>query len=123
MRCVGIVRCLILLPFMSEWSLPQQPATDALRSRNTWQKTLSLSGMGESIQRTSEGGFVVCGYTEVSDLDTDAYLVKFTGEGVLQWERRFGDFKHIDMCHHVDVTANGDIVTIGTKWVFGGGVQ
>ncbi len=64
-----------------------------------WQRTLGGSGIesGRSIVQTSDGGYVVTGYTESNNDDVsgnhgggDIWVVKLNATGVLQWQRTLG---------------------------------
>lgn len=64
-----------------------------------WQKSLGGSG-GESanaVQQTTDGGYITSGYSysndgDVSDNhgDADAWIVKLSDAGSVQWQKKFG---------------------------------
>jgi len=64
-----------------------------------WQKSLGGSGhdFGESIQQTTDGGYIVTGRTESNDGDVSAnqgepdfWIVKLDGSGNIQWQKNLG---------------------------------
>ena len=64
-----------------------------------WQKALGGSNedYGQSIQQTFEGGYVLAGFTSSNNGDvmgnhgeTDAWLLKLTEDGEIQWQRTLG---------------------------------
>lgn len=67
-----------------------------------WQKTFGGSDNEEanSIQQTSDGGYIVAGFTTSNDfnieggnhnkLTADAWLLKFNDSGVVQWKKCYG---------------------------------
>ena len=58
-----------------------------------WQKTFGGSGRDTSnlVRQTSDGGYVLCGYTESFGAGGhDVYLVKTSPAGELEWQRTFG---------------------------------
>lgn len=64
-----------------------------------WQKTLGGTGNDQafSIQQTTDGGYVVAGFSESNDGDVtgnrgniDYWIVKLNGFGVIEWQKSFG---------------------------------
>jgi hypothetical protein len=64
-----------------------------------WQKCLggSLNDVGQYIQQTTDGGYVLFGYTQSNNGDvsgnhglTDLWVVKLNGLGVIQWQKCLG---------------------------------
>jgi hypothetical protein len=102
-------------------------------SQETWQKTIGEStGMGIALARTADGLFVVCGYTDLSDLDSDIYLAKVDSRGEKVWDRTFGDsivesgfagrtIPYIEICRSIQTTTDSGFILTGERWTFGGG--
>ena len=54
-----------------------------------WEQTYG-SGIGSSVQQTSDGGFIIAGWTGFLGKDYDAFLIKTDGNGVVQWIQTIG---------------------------------
>ncbi len=87
-----------------------------------WQKTLGGSGddFANSIQQTSDGGFIVAGYSNSHDGDvTDSYgaydfwIVKLNSTGVLQWQKSLGG-SGFDLATNVKQTNDGGYIVAGS---------
>lgn len=90
--------------------------------------------MGQAVRQTADGGFIVCGYAEIGNLDTDVYLIKTDKNGDVEWEETFGDlmtkqifmgekksWPYIENCRSLEVTIDGGFILAGERWVFGSG--
>ena len=65
------------------------------------------------VQETSDGGFILAGYTEaLYGSPMDSYLVKTDAVGIVEWERTFGGI-HDDWAHSVQQTSDGGFVLAG----------
>jgi hypothetical protein len=53
-----------------------------------WQKIYS-SGIGESIQQTSDGGYIVAGETQYFADNYEAWVLKLDGSGNVQWQKTY----------------------------------
>lgn len=94
-----------------------------------WQKTYGGSSLdaATSIMETSDGGFVIGGYTQSIDGDVtghhspgkyDAWVVKISSTGVLQWQRALGG-ENYDNAGTVKQTADGGYIV--TAYTTSGG--
>lgn len=66
-----------------------------LNGDTMWTKTYGRAGNdnGNSVQQTSDGGYIIAGVTESSEKDvvnSDVYLVKTDSKGALIWEKFYG---------------------------------
>jgi len=86
-----------------------------------WQSSLggSFGESANSIQETSDGGFVVAGYATSTDGDVtgfhggqDMWVVKLDGFGDLVWQRSLGG-SLIDWANSIQQTSDGGIVVAG----------
>ena len=95
-----------------------QPIPDTL-----WTRTYGGSGtdLASSVQLTSDGGYIVAGYTNSfgSGLD-DFYLVKTNPLGDTLWTRTFGGSVN-DRCYAVQQTTDGGYILGGATVSFGAG--
>ena len=87
-----------------------------------WQKCYggSLDDQGIRIQKTTDGGFIFTGKTTSTNGDvignhggTDAWVVKITSTGVIQWQKCFGGTL-LDQFNGVQQTSDGGYIFIGT---------
>ncbi len=66
-----------------------------------------------SIQQTTDGGYIVAGYTEIDFPDNnDAYVMKLDSNGDPIWEKTFGGSEH-DGAKAVQQTADGGYIVAG----------
>jgi hypothetical protein len=80
-----------------------------------WSKTFGGSSVdvGRSVQETSDGGYIIAGYTESFDVEIhDVYLIKTDAEGNEVWSKTFGDFGP-EMGRSVWETSDGGYVVAG----------
>ncbi len=95
-----------------------------------WQKTLGGSGNDEahSIQQTTEGGYIVAGFTESNDGDvtgnhgnTDYWIVKLDADGNIIWQKTFGGYSY-DEAHSIQQTSDGGYIVAGYTFSINGNV-
>ena len=82
-----------------------------------WTKTFGGSEYDEgySVQQTTDGGYVVCGYTySFGNGEADVYLIKTDVYGVEQWSQTFGG-NNEDYSFSVQQTIDGGYIIAGTK--------
>jgi len=89
-----------------------------------WQKTFGgyHNDYAYSIQQTSDGGYIVAGYTVSfgAGLD-DAYVLKLDSAGTLQWEKVFGGSSD-DFAYSIQQTSDGGYIVAGETNSFGADV-
>jgi hypothetical protein len=88
-----------------------------------WSRTLGgpAAEGGHAIQATSDGGFIVAGYTHsFGEGYADVYLVKTDAEGTPVWSNTFGG-RGWDVAFSVDQTEDGGYVIAGYTTSFGAG--
>jgi len=89
--------------------------------RIEWQKCLGGSGRDRaySIQQTSDGGFIVAGYTESNDGDVsgnhgnaDYWVVKLNSAGNIEWQKCLGG-SDWDRPYSIQQTSDGGFIVAG----------
>jgi uncharacterized delta-60 repeat protein len=89
----------------------------------TWQKTCGGSGDDEamSIQQTSDGGYIVAGFTNSSGAGSDDFWVfKLNSTGSIVWQNTYGGSDYDD-AYSIQQTADGGYIVAGTTYSFGVG--
>jgi len=82
-----------------------------------WEKAYG-SGVGNSVEQTTDGGYIVVGYTP--ETDRDIYLIKTNAEGDSIWSRRFGGYDRDIGCSVAQTPDSGYIIA-GYSRSFGAG--
>ncbi|MDD4248563.1 MAG: PKD domain-containing protein, partial [Methanosarcina sp.] len=86
-----------------------------------WQKSLGGSGgeLAESIQQTSDGGYIVAGYSRSTDGDVtgnhggyDYWVVKLDTTGNIVWQKSLGGSDH-DYAYSIQQTSDGGYIVAG----------
>jgi hypothetical protein len=93
--------------------------TDASGNK-TWDKTFggTNGGEGNSVQQTSDGGYIIAGTT--SSGSVDAWLVKTDAAGKKIWDRTFGGADW-DEAWSIQQTSDGGYITVGFTRSYGAG--
>lgn len=87
-----------------------------------WQKTIggTKSDFAYFLQSTSNGGYIAAGYTNSNDGDVngnhgdaDAWVVKLSGSGTIQWQKLIGGSNQ-DIARSVQLTADGGYIVAGS---------
>lgn len=95
-----------------------------------WQKSLGGSDedFAQSIQQTSDGGYIVAGYSDSHNGDVsgnhgmhDFWIVKLDENGNIQWQKSLGG-THEDRAHSVQQTSDGGYIVAGYSYSHNGDV-
>ena len=84
----------------------------------TWEKTFGESGndMANDIIQTTDGGYVLVGYTESKGSgDADAWIFKLDSKGKLLWEKTFGGSEFDGLTSIIQTTDGGYALAGGTE--------
>ena len=96
-----------------EWHLDIYLIKTYRNGKKEWSTTFA-DGCGRSVQQTTDGGFVVAGYTGFFGAgDFDVYLIKTDANGREEWSRTFGG-AGMDLGHSVQQTTDGGFVVAGS---------
>jgi len=97
-----------------------------------WQKTLggSMYDSASSIQQTTDGGYILAGYSNSNDGDVsgnhgsyDFWVVKLDNSGSVQWQKSLGG-NDSDLATSIKQTTDGGYVVCGrtvSGWILGNG--
>jgi len=88
-----------------------------------WQKTYggSYTDRGKSVQQTSDGGYVVAGYTSSYGAGSyDLWILKLDVSGKISWQKTYGGSSH-DYCSSIQQTTDGGYIVIGDTHSYGAG--
>lgn len=100
------------------WLIRTNAAGDTL-----WTKIYGGPGIdqGNSVQQTSDDGYVVAGYTtSIDGADRDAWLIRTDADGDTLWTRTLGG-SSTDQANGVQQTSDGGFIVAGTTRSFGAG--
>ena len=97
-----------------------------------WQKSLGGSGRdyANSIQQTSDGGYIVAGSSVSNDGDvsgnhgfaTDYWVVKLTSLGAIDWQKALGGINN-DYSYSIQQTSDGGYIVAGITYSIDGDVS
>ena len=89
-----------------------------------WTRTIGTSGTteaGREIQQTSDGGYIVAGYTDGLGAGFyDVYLIKLDNTGVVTWSKTYGGSSY-DFVYTVQQTSDNGYILGGTTDSYGAG--
>ena len=86
-----------------------------------WQKTYGDDSVNAScsIQQTNDGGYIVAGYTIVSNTH-DMWVLKLSSSGNIEWQKTYGGNK-VDSAISIRQTNDGGYIVAGFTESFGAG--
>ena len=91
-----------------------------------WHKIFGAGGSrrdaGYCAHQTSDGGYIVVGFSEFHDPDGDVWLIKLDGNGNIVWNHLFGG-KWEDIGYSVQQTSDGGYIIVGETMSYGNGSE
>ena len=94
-----------------------------LLSIPTWAKTYGGSNddVATSIQKTSDGGYIVSGFNSFSGINnSDAWVLKLNANGGVMWQTTYGG-NGGDHAYAIEQTSDRGYITVGSTRSFGAG--
>jgi hypothetical protein len=87
-----------------------------------WSRTFGGTGhdVGTTVQQTSDGGYILAGYSDSFGDDYDFYVVKTDNTGHQQWARTYGGDSD-ELANSVKQTSDGGFIIAGWTCSFGNG--
>jgi len=88
-----------------------------------WQYTYGGTGteVASSIQQTSDGGYIVAGYTySFGAGNNDVWILKLDSDGTVEWQCTYGGASY-DVSRSVQQTSDGGYIVAGYTYSFGTG--
>jgi predicted secreted protein len=87
-----------------------------------WQRTYGGSGTdwADSVQQTSDGGYIVAGSKRTANNSEDVWVLKLDGNGDVIWQRTYGGSGR-DWADSIQQTSDGGYVMAGSTGSFGAG--
>jgi len=90
-----------------------------------WAKTYGGTNFdfASSVQQTSDGGYIVAGYTYSFGAGySDVFLIKTDAFGNVQWAKTYGEAGD-EVAYSVQQTSGGGYIVAGYTWSFGAGLS
>jgi len=89
--------------------------TDDKGTEQWYQTFYNYSGLdqGNSVQQTTDGGYIVAGYTnDAFNINDDTFIIKTDAQGSATWKKKYGTTK-IDRANSVQQTNDGGFIISG----------
>jgi|WetSurMetagenome_2_1015567.scaffolds.fasta_scaffold23764_2 hypothetical protein len=74
---------------------------------------------GQAVVQSPDGGFVVAGLYEQSDLSTDLYILKVDAAGKIVWTKMYGEAGCYDYPRSIALTSDGGFIIAGETESYG----
>ncbi|MCK4366057.1 MAG: hypothetical protein KAW45_08395 [Thermoplasmatales archaeon] len=129
-KIIGIFVCTLLIatviPVTGQLDISIKKDNDEISpcsNGDKWMKTFGGSGYncGNSVQQTSDGGYIIVGQTSPPlEFEYNLWLIKTDGMGNKIWDKKFGGDGH-DRGESVKQTSDGGYIITGSTESYGAG--
>ena len=87
-----------------------------------WQQTFggASDDVGASVLQTSDGGYIISGWTWSFDINADVWLIKTDENGNEEWNKTYGG-TDVDSSESVIQTSDGGYIIAGSTYSYGAG--
>ncbi len=109
--------------FAESFGCPKQYSSPNPMSAVSFAKTYGGTDydLAFSVQQTSDGGYIVAGYTSSFGVGSaDIFLIKTDANGNVQWAKTYGG-TYYDLASSVQQTSDGGYIVAGWTYSFGAG--
>jgi uncharacterized delta-60 repeat protein len=120
-KVISLSLVLLLFSFLVSGCTKQSTTPS---TQTVWQKTYGGSGddYAYSIQQTTDGGYIVAGWTSSFGAGNyDFYVIKLDANGNKVWEKTFGGSSE-DRAYSIQQTTDGGYIVAGWTYSFGAGI-
>ena len=69
---------------------------------------------GSSIEKTSDGGYIISGTVEAANADKNLFILKISENGTREWHKEFGSLNQNEQGENVIQTPDNGYLTLGT---------
>ena len=108
--------------YMDVWLIKTDTNGDTTWSRTFGSVFGALSEGGNSVQQTSDGGYIITGNIETGSIGyASLYLIKTDVNGDTSWTQTFGESDHSDYGNGVQQTSDGGYIIAGETNSYGAG--
>ncbi len=121
--CIALCIALSISTLSCEYFDPLDPLNRGLTDGvTTWEKSLGGGGddVGFSVQQTTDGGYIITGYTGTYGGSYALLLIKTDAYGNEEWSKSFGN-EGTNSGHCVQQTTDGGYIITGTTNSIGAG--
>jgi hypothetical protein len=81
-----------------------------------------LNDVGSDVIETTDGGYLLSGWTSLDATNIDLWLIKTDTEGMLQWDMTFGGIDY-EAGFSIDQVLDGGYIATGVTNSYGNGLK
>ena len=112
----GYIICGVTQDNHNEMTLIKTDGNGIVEWKEVYRETMGDSEYGYSVEQTTDGGYIICGYRHIDNYSSNLYLVKTDSFGNKQWGKEFMK-RNWNYGYSVQQTTDGGYIICGnTKW-------